>query len=343
MQGNIGEAASNCFFQPNNAIVAPSSSTEEFRYYVLTAIHPAYDPCLLPLGNESDGGANNYKVNTQAQNLKSCQSPDPRPPVTEEDLHIARQNTTSAWSEWQADLGNVEKRAAHFIAAQYQDYCLRTLAIEAYEADDLDQVETLLLDENTKEAQRQVVGLRTRRKDFAGAQALLDAIPVQTQDDQWFRDIMAINFLIEQSPAAYELSAQQEQGLTAIANAEYSIMRGYACALLSLCKGYTCTEPLPEGFEGDGGKERSRIASLKNVRVHPNPTADIVALECAACPGAMLTLEIFDIAGQPARVVRYANTGTYQLDTSGLSDGIYLLRLRSDSETLYVGKIAITH
>ncbi len=341
-QGNPSEAAGNCFENPVNAIVAPSSSSVPFTYYVYNLNNnPVF--CEKPTGNLSDGGTNNYKLDNSDSETDDCSSPESPREVTENDLFLARDTTAVKKAAWLSDLQNAQKKSAYLAAAKEQDFLLRTLVSEAFDTDDLDGAETLLLGENTNTHRRGVVGLRTMRGNIAGAQALLDSMPIENQDDLWFRQIMAVNFAIEQSSVPYELTAAEEDSLMLIANTPHSIMRGYACALLSLCKGYTCEDMLDSLEIEERNRPILSAAAKEQVMVYPNPTAGSFTVECPALQGEMLTLDLLTVSGSRVKSLRFVNTGKFLLEYPELQEGIYLLRLYNSNQLLHTAKVVVLH
>lgn len=243
-QGSVALAAGNKFLNPTNPISASQNSTQKFIYYTLPETAPEYSPDQVPTNNLSDGGTNNYELRKIASNLSTCSIPiQPNNLPTEFDLYTARQNTAIQKTVWEADSLNWEKYLSYRYATAHQDSILRYLVYEAWLIDSIIHAEDLLLGEQTKVATRGTIGLRILRGNLSGAQSLLDSIPIENQDDQWFKNIMEINLIIAQTNGeGFDLSTAQEQTLHTIAADKYSLMQGYACALLSQWRGYTCTE-----------------------------------------------------------------------------------------------------
>ncbi len=341
LQGTGGESAGNCFANPAGAIFANPNNTVPFRYYIHDLNNPVF--CEKPTNNLSDGGTNNYLLQNANMELDDCDPQATPEDFTESDLNIARQLTATQKALWLADPQNLQKFEAYWLAEREQDLILRTLVWQALGADSLDYAEYLLLGENNNQWRRAVVGIRTQRGNYVGAQSLLNSMTIENQDDLWFKDIMAVNFALEQSasPLIYQLSSQQEALLQTIANTPESIMRGYACALLSFCKGYTCDEGSSDGFpEGLSGNNEPD-AKGEQVRVYPNPTTGEFSLDCPVHLGEELTLDILDLSGRNVLRRQFVNSGTYSIPNGALNGGIYLLRLYQNQQTFHTSKIVV--
>ena len=120
-------------------------------------------------------------------------------------------------------------------------------------------------------------------------------------------------------------------------------MRGYACALLSLCKGYTCEDML-DSLEIE---ERTRpilsAAAKEQVMVYPNPTAGSFTVECPMLQGEILTLDLLDMSGSQVKSFQFVNNGRFLLENPELQDGIYLLRLYNSAQVLHTAKVVVLH
>ncbi|RLD17466.1 MAG: hypothetical protein DRI69_12205, partial [Bacteroidetes bacterium] len=240
LQGEIETAAGNCFTSTNSYVIqANQNSTELFNYYVKD-LGGFPEPCERPNGSLTDSGPNNY-VLKNSENEYDCNDEGILSGMTETDLDSARFKAFAKKTIHEADPRDFNKKYDYLLARDYQEKVLRAVVQETYENNDLDKVEELLLEENSKVYDRAVIGLRTRRLNIAGAQSLLDNMTIESQDDIWFKDIMAINFsVIDERSSIYSPTTQEDSILHVIASTEHSIMQGYACALLYLTTGFSC-------------------------------------------------------------------------------------------------------
>jgi hypothetical protein len=338
LQGNSQISSANCFDNPVNAILASQNNTTEFQYFVFD-LDDSPQFCEKPTNNLSDGGTNNYKLRNSIGKFEDCENGTPLPAYTESDLTNIRQMTTALRDIWLNDPQNLQKLEQYQHSAAMQDIILRALARQALELNDYNYAEYLLLGENTNLWRRAVVGLRTQRGNIASAQSLLNSMPIENQDDIWFKDIMAINFQIEQSPnpIAYQLSSQQEILLQTIANTPASIMKGYACALLSFCKGYTCDE----AAGNDGLSSTHEIYDPNLVQISPNPTSGEIKVVCPGYIDELINLDFFDITGRLVVSQKVINTGSFNYYSDALENGLYILRLSNKNKVIYTDKVIV--
>ncbi len=67
-----------------------------------------------------------------------------------------------------------------------------------------------MIAEEDKKYTRAAVGLRLYRDDFDGAEDILDTLSTDTQDDEWYMEIMRINLKIEDADTLYQLTPTEE-------------------------------------------------------------------------------------------------------------------------------------
>lgn len=347
-QGSSAKEAGNCFDNSISAISAPPSSAAFFRYYVHNLTNNPV-PCKKPTNNQFDGGTNNYTLlpASQPHIPEDCEEQLATPPFGESDLNIARQTTAVKKAAWLANPQSEQASWEYYQATKWQEYVLHNLVRNACEADSLEYAEYLLLGENTNTAQRWVVGMRTQRSNVSGAQTLLNSMTDENQDDVWFKNIMAVNFAIAQSvsPANYQLTTQQEARLQAIANTHHSLMQGYACALLSFCKGYICTDDglLQElGITIQEQDQKKPERQEDAIRVFPNPSSGQWTLECPRFKGETLHLEMLNLAGKKIMTRKFMNIGSLSFKEE-LPEGIYFLRLYHKGAAFYASKLVLTN
>jgi hypothetical protein len=334
LQGELRESAGNCFknsYANNYVIQATPNTTELFNYYVYN-LNNGYASCERPNGSLTDNGPNNYKLK-DSQNRFDCDDDAILTGVTESTLDTARIETITKKLIHEADSQNFQKKYDYILAQDYQDKILRVVVQAAYENKDLDKVEELLLEENSKIYNRAVIGLRTRRLNIAGAQALLDSMKIENQDDIWLKDIMAINFsVVQERSGMYSPTAQEDSVLHVIAATEHSIMQGYACALLYLTTGYSC--------DGDSlqmkkttflkeNKDQSKISSTADIAIYPNPASTEMHIVLPDGIDETMSLVIVSATGQTLSSHSFVNTGDNMMDVSHLAPGIYFVRLWS--------------
>jgi hypothetical protein len=298
-----------------------------------------------------DGGVNNYKPfnstiafdrGSKGEKGEDCVE-DEKEEKDGKEERLAGMRTLSEELEasMEANPDDEELRIAYYSAVAERESLLKTLLEWAADENDYDKTEELLLGENTNAALRDLIGLRIRRKNYEGAQVLLETMPVLEQDDQWFKDIADVNLDMMQTEGKYELTSEQEEKMLTIANTPYSIMHGYACAVLSICKGYTCDINVDQEVELEERKSTSPLQ--QQIKLYPNPTANIVTVEYAELQGETLSLEIIDVSGKLLKSMRYVNSGSFNVNCVSLPNGTYQLRLYHTTQMLGNLKLTIKH
>ncbi len=340
VQGEINSAAGNCFSNPVNAVVAPLNRTAQFDYYVPELSHPAFEPCLLPTNNQSDGGVNNYKIRRVYAGVTDCSNTPESSVVSGTDLADIRNIRAQYTAALITDPGNDSLTLLLQEAVLQQERILRALLAEAWESENYVQMTNLLQGEHTPQALRSLAGVRAASGDITGAQQILDTMSTATQDDIWFRHIMEVNLAAAQAGAAFTLSNTHELQLQAIADAEYSPMRGYACALLSWLKGYTCENTLPEEYAVP--EERTVPAEEARGRLFPNPNDGSFRIELPRDVAVQRPLlQIFDQNGRLVLEKTYHAREKITVQNADLPNGVYWVRLYDEHTSLFSGKFIV--
>jgi hypothetical protein len=93
-------------------------------------------------------------------------------------------------------------------------------------------------------------------------------------------------------------------------------------------------------FDSDYNLIYSSLASEKpktfEINVYPNPAKDYVKVNVALKQNTQVAMQVIDMTGKIVMVENYGNRGgaqTFQLDFSNLKTGLYVLQVRSGSET----------
>jgi len=349
LQGNSTKSAGNCFSNPVSAIQAVSASTEKFQYYVYGfPSSPIY--CEQPTNNASDGGTNNYKLFSGSQFLREKEGEKESDCVEggkgekegkEEEFFAAKILVEEKHAAFEANPEDDNLKEDYYSALLQKDNLLKSLLQWAADEGDYTKIEELLLAENTNEALRQVIGMRTRQRNFEGALELLNSMSINEQDDQWYKDIVLVNFNMLHAATMYELTPEEEEKMLLIASTPQSIMQGYACAILSICKSYTCDINL-EGEESFEGEERSISNGITaQVKIFPNPTSGAVNIDCSNSLGETLRLELMDMSGRALKYLEYVNTGSVSFNFGNLPEGMYYIRLSNNSNIIGNEKLTI--
>jgi len=343
--------AGNCFKLEINAIISTGLDVEKFDYYVNDNSAP---PCEeTPTNNLSENppGANKYFVYSSVGDYVTdgCVLPVPNLNYTIVDLGNARTDLAEAKSKHEANPTDSIFWLAYLNALYHKDSVLNDVVASAVASDDLDLVDSLFLGENDIHYDRAVVGLRVMRGDTAGANSMLNNLPRISQDDIWFQEIMAVNIKIATTDTLYKLSSQENQDLMAIASADSSILKGYACSLLALCAGYECQT-------GDTvnmivlplvAAEESNVNSILEqgtleLQVYPNPSVNGEFTIDWTTEAEIVNVFISDITGRIHQQFKAPNqTGQFTKTVNIHESGVYFVTLSTNSGVIKTVKVVV--
>lgn len=71
--------------------------------------------------------------------------------------------------------------------------------------------------------------------------------------------------------------------------------------------------------------------NLANVSVFPNPANDLTYIDLSTIGAAQIQYELYDLAGNRMQSDVFTNNGIQEIQTNGLSSGLYLMRLSTES------------
>lgn len=271
-------------------------------------------------------------------NLHSLE--EPFPPFTEEDLDAKKQHLADAYDAWQANPEDQALAYEHRQAEREKDVVFHWLLKEAIDHKNYEEADELLMEEGDAEAQRWRFSVQLMAKDFAAANTVLSHLPLESEDDVHFADIMAVNLQLWQQEAAFQLSAGQENRLFEIAYSQ-SPSRAYARSLLNLLKGVDF-EPDEEKW---GEPEPSRPAPAATARekqyaISPNPASGEVVLTYPPSEDER-QLQVIHLPTSRQQVFTLDGSGRFTWHTAGFSSGVYLLRFMKNDEVLHQEKAVV--
>ncbi|MEX0595638.1 MAG: T9SS type A sorting domain-containing protein, partial [Candidatus Paceibacterota bacterium] len=73
-------------------------------------------------------------------------------------------------------------------------------------------------------------------------------------------------------------------------------------------------------------------ASLNSIKVYPNPTSDNLYISGSNL--AINNIEVLDVNGRILKSVDFANLTEVSIDLSGLTNGVYIVSIKSDEGTI---------
>ncbi|GAB4492857.1 MAG: hypothetical protein OHK0019_15640 [Saprospiraceae bacterium] len=200
------------------------------------------------------------------------------------------------------------------------------------------EAENVLLEENTKQAKQEVLGLKVLHQDWTGFANALNTYPIENQDDDWFVQVQNINLQRLTATFPFVLTSQQESFLYQVA-LSFSPARGYARGLLALLKDERLDDPDPE--EEQPKEELSSVKEEASIyKIYPNPAYGEVTVKYPDfAVGASLAL--YDRFGRQVRTNLLSNVGSITLKVSDLPDGVYVVRIARPDEVLFLSKLII--
>lgn len=330
-QGHPQYPADNCFTNPGTKPdIATVGNTQPFQYFYRGGEHA--DCKHEPL---NPGNYLKFQTNPDGQAFPCAEFggiPLLPPNATEAELQAIRQLLASFGSSAPSQ---VDSAVWYHQLQQQKAALLQHLVQAALDSADHQQAESLLAGEQNRAADWAIFGLRTSRRDYAGALAWLQQMPATDMFDLQFRNVQLINLAFLQNPASYALAAADSSYLHGIANGSGPV-RDYARSLLGLLKGQRFDIEIP-GLEAQQQPPavESRASEL-DWRVFPNPADETLQLAWHAVPiEAPWRITISDLAG---RVIRNEHmdpsVGGHTLQIGSLQNGFYILIISDQQQTI---------
>jgi hypothetical protein len=340
-QGGPNNPVDNCFdVTAGTDIKASTVEAEHFTYYYREDVEAG--SCYIPVV-----GNNNYTaVETPDGVVEICFYNRPtetpgEPPYTREDLTALRSQATSALADWQTNPGNDSKGVHYYNLLEAKAFVLDWLLTDYISQANYTEAENLLLEENTKQARQEVLGLKVLHQDWTGFANVLNTYPIENQDDDWFVQVQNINLQRLTATSPFVLSAQQESFLYQVA-LSFSPARGYARGLLALLKDERLDDPDPEE-EGEP-KNTTLVGenSPQTYNIYPNPAQDEIIIKYPSdASNAILT--IYDQYGRLVIMTRLEASDMKTISAKDLHNGLYFLAVSNASSILFRSKLAVNH
>ena len=201
-------------------------------------------------------------------------------------------------------------------------------------------LEAMLLADSSDYANKRLAGIRLKYGDFNGAQSLLDAFPVSTNEEYEHHYLQQIN-LYRLADSTFTLSQAQEDSLYLIAGGT-TTQAPLAKALLTVLRDTIFPIELPDepvqGRSVNGPEPSKLLTTQQTLMVIPNPASGMVkVLLPEDMPAA--TLQLFDLSGR-LRLTAKAGNGEAVFSISQLEQSIYILKAM-DGEKHYQAKLVI--
>ncbi len=330
--------ANNCFTSGTANIFAPPAETNTFNYYC--DFSTGANPCLEPQENLTTGGTNNYFMfdwqgTVCAGGVGSDFAP---PPYSELDLTNVRNEISLLEADLPQNPGNLTilQRLSHLY--EYEDHIRNWLVSDAISSRDWVTVEHILQNESSVLAQRQLFTVKVLQNDLAAAQVVLNQLPNERIEDQYFKQIQAINLERIQAGTNFVLSEAHATTLYAIAHSD-SPERSYARSLLVFLRDVR----FEYEFTGSAAEQESRRKweeGPSTVEIYPNPAQDRINLNV---PKGFSYFEIIDLNGRPQHrnQLDAESVNQVQLNTANWQPGLYTIQFFATSGSVVTERMVI--
>ena len=344
-QGGIFIPAGNCFASINNTdIYAPPSETVAFEYLIPNVLPTS---CYIPADNLSDGGSNNYTIGYSSSFQNACsENFDEDEETIKDSLISAYLEMQNSYQALQNNPGVVSYQRSYDDSKAKYDYREAMMFGQWLKDRNFTEVEAILSLDQSKEGQRNLIGLKMVQKDFANADSLLALYPGTTAEDLQFKAIQEINIQRLQGGTNFALTTTQAADLKAIGDDQDTPIRGYAEALLSYLSG----DPFEFSLSvGQGSRpfvnEANNHLDHAPYQLFPNPSSGAFTLLYPATISGQITLmgRIINVEGRVVYQFDLDGSGRQSLNVSSLIDGVYILQISDEHNPIFQRRLAIIH
>ena len=201
--------------------------------------------------------------------------------------------------------------------------------------------ENLLLEEGSFSSIRKLIGLKLRTGAFSDAQAYLQALPVETDDQSIVADLLELEVAYRSNPIDYTLSDGDEAFLQLLAEDTLSATYTYSRALLSTMTGAQFHLPIAPDDQVDGliqqnqgaaVSQQSKIRATKML-LSPNPAKGQVTVTLPVDATPEWRLEIWSSSGISVRSLEIGSN-QYDFNLKSLPAGFYVVKAINKVEPL---------
>ena len=328
-------AADNCFNSNNlNDIYAKSIETVQFRY---KSTEPN-NSCYIPNNNLSDGGTNNYLLEPADNSEQSCTGPFLIPP-TQQVYESWRSNTGILKAQYDVTPSNSTADAFHFADLKLMQW--RALLVDqALDSMNYSVANTVLASETSLIASKMKFGLALAQHNYTDAQYILNQLPLNNAEDQYFKYTQQVCLEMNQLPWSDTLTSTQISNLNTIALSNKP-SKVYARGILALKTGASF-DPEIVGITGDlenleAGK-LERVDLENNWTLSPNPADHTLKIQLNFNVSGT-KLQILDVFGQEM-IKSELKPGLTELNLniSKLHSGLYIVQLKKMGESIQIQK-----
>ncbi len=219
-----------------------------------------------------------------------------------------------------------------------------------HQAGNYNDMENLLLAENTKSAQRRLIGLKLELGDFAAAGTLLNEYPNVNNDDQYYKFTQRLN--IDRLSQDYSLSVSEKETLHSIVDARVA-SSAYAKSLLALLAAETFEPEIPLVVQGYARPDEGAAHATKEeqviqgeatitsgeILIYPNPAKAMVQLDFSGYKGKV-DLEIYNSLGRS--VYHYSGKPDHKrISSAQVGKGVFWVRVMQKGQLQTYSKFII--
>ncbi len=324
--GYYNSPADNCFSLSNPENLWTIGTTIPFRYFVRNS-HAT--ECEIPA--ESSEGTDNYTdVPTSSPSSPECYLLHDEDNYTKSNYDDIVEEISTLSTSLGSSPNNIQYLSQFYSKEEEKDNIISWFIRDALSTRLTEDLEEILDEENSTQANWLRFGVRLSLKDYEGAEYVLNRLSTSTQEEEWFRDMQLVNLERLSNPEIFELNTAEEDLLFDIANSELPI-RGFARSLLSFL--------LDETFEPIFDIPGRNISTSENIHLNlksqshfiisPNPANDFTRISCEIPDNSKFDFELYDLSGKLLLKKEY--TSSEKIDIKNLKSGFYIIKTKFDS------------
>jgi len=348
-QGGLGDAQWNLFsdFPENSFHINTIGSTVFFDYFFPVPLpDPRMEPnCDINGGTGCPAGQpNNYERHGTSGGDWICGNPPGFSPCATKPCYEAILDTIAYLESEIANGNNGEAMLQLLREWKLQKmHVFHELVNNWLEEGELEEIDTLLLEENTNQAKRYRIGLKILQQDYTGAQTLVNSFPTDTDDNQNFKTVQQINLERLTTGETFALSTTQENTLLEIAG-EKTQASAYAKSLLMVLTDTIFNPDIPEELQERSRENNPPSQNMVALTVQPNPASGFVTIGIPVFDdNGASRLKITDEMGRIIRDIPVSAGESIGLETNDWKAGIYFVTLLQSDGRLQTTKLILNH
>lgn len=213
----------------------------------------------------------------------------------------------------------------------------------AIETENYEFAEQLLTPLVTMRWQKRLYGIKVRQKKYNEANAILESLPQNNQEQIYFKNVQDINLkrFTGIESGIWTIDETDIALLKTISESKYPA-KGYANSLYTKLTGEFLPIQIPSvsrGLEGREASSYSNKAIKAQQTIYPNPASDEINIKLGDDVESMI-VEIYNIIGEKV-ISKTVNSSYTKIDISKLETGVYLISILKSDETKLNKKVYI--